>query len=600
MRKYLLLPVITVALLSALVSVSARADQYAYVRNISGNAYVQGDDQNGQPQPLSMNMPIMQDDSIWTDNSGRMAVMLQDGNYVWVDYSTRLEVDQLPEEAPDAGVSLRLKLWKGTVLLDLRNWRPSMASYVVSTPSSSLSPSEGGLYLVEVESVDRSRLICLGGSCMVSSAGSSVELRARQMTYADYGYPPLAPMAESLSYSSILNYRDANRPKYDGGVSEHYLPTSLSAYSADFDNYGRWVSTDEYGYIWCPSGIAPNWNPYEFGRWWWGPWGMTWIPAEAWGWVPFHYGRWTFIVGLGWGWIPMPAFAPAWVSFYWGAGGWFGWCPLGYYGLPYWRHCGWYSVPVGYIYHHGLGGYLNHHRRAPPPHPIYPRARGGSAHLRKNGPPRHGGTGMHVSPINLPPGRVRAYRDGRVGLRDLGAHLEDPVHVRVGRNFPSVDPSRGRSWRNEPGRIGSRERPSGGVSPRSRPGSGGTRVEPRRLPPVRDRSGGDSGNRMRPGGSHPAPGSGGRYNRRPPRQERPPVTWSPKSGARQAPRQWDKGTRSPGRVERARPSIPKVAPRTPRVRSRPKVSERPRYIPSRPSTGVTPRRSGGGGGRKHR
>ena len=603
MRKSPFFLITGLALLSVLPSAAAQADQYAVVRNITGNAHVQGDDQGGQPQALTLNMPIMEDDRIWTGNSGQMGVMLQDGNYVWVGYNTRMEVDQLPGEDPRAGVPLRLKLWKGAVLLDLRNWSPGMASYVLSTPSASVNPARGGLYLVEVESVDRSRITCMGGSCTVSSAGSSVELGGRQMTYADYGYPPLTPMTESISYSSLLNYRKANTARSSDGVSERHLPSSLSAFSADFDNYGRWVSTDNYGYIWCPSGVSPDWNPYMDGRWWWGPWGMTWIPAEAWGWVPFHYGRWTFVAGLGWGWVPMPGFAPAWVSFYWGDGGWLGWCPLGYYGLPYWRHCGWYSVPVGYVYRRHLGGYIVHHRTSPPPRPIYPRARGNPSHLRKNGPPGRGGTGMHVSPVNLPPNRVRGYRNGRLGLRDLRAHLRDPVSVRSGRNFPSVRPSRGRGRWTQPSRRDGRERPAGGrggaaAIPRSRPGAGSGRVEPRRLPPVREGFGGDPGGRAHPGDSYSPPArSRSRYGRRPPQRERPPVTREPGPKVTRAPGSRPGYRRTPPLVERRRATPP----------ARPRVSERPRYIPSRPSTGMRPsrpsrgggtRRSGGGG--RHR
>lgn len=607
MRTRMFVLTVVLALLSALPAVGARADQYAVVRTISGNAYVQGDDQSGQPQALTINMPVLQDDSIWTDNSGQMAIMLQDGNYIWVDYDTRMEIDQLPEEDPQAGLALRLKLWKGTVLIDVRSWSPEMASYVVSTPSASLNPTSGGLFLVEVESVDRSRITCMDGSCMVSSAGSSVELGNRQMTYADYGYPPLTPMAESVSYSSILRYREANAPRHSGRVSDRYLPASLLPYATDFDDYGRWVSTDDYGYIWCPDNVAPGWNPYMNGRWWWGPWGMTWIPAEAWGWAPFHYGRWTFVAGLGWGWIPMPAFAPAWVSFYWGDGGWFGWCPLGYYGLPYWHHCGWYSVPVGYVYNHRLGGYLVHHRTAPPPRPIYPRAQGNPAHLRKNGPPGRGGTAVHVSPVNLPPGRVRAYRSGRVGLRDLRVHLEDPISIRTDRGFPSVRPSSGRDRGTDPSRTGGRVMPVGGRSgtsstPRSRPGEGGARIEPRRLPPVRDGSGDSSGGRVRPGRtqSPPTTTGGGTYDRLPPVRERPPVTRQPRPRVTETPRNSPDYRRTPPQVERRRSTPPSNArPSSPRVQRRPRITERPRYIPSRPSTGMSPsRRSGGGGGAK--
>src|SRR4029079_2232946 len=32
--------------------------------------------------------------------------------------------------------------------------------------------------------------------------------------------------------------------------------------------------------------------------------GYTWIAADNWGWLPYHYGRWSRTPDLGWFWVP--------------------------------------------------------------------------------------------------------------------------------------------------------------------------------------------------------------------------------------------------------------------------------------------------------
>jgi len=62
--------------------------------------------------------------------------------------------------------------------------------------------------------------------------------------------------------------------------------------------------------------------------------GYTWISAEPWGWLPFHYGYWNFAPDMGWFWMPgsFAAWSPALVNWYSGPG-WLGWSPVGAMGI---------------------------------------------------------------------------------------------------------------------------------------------------------------------------------------------------------------------------------------------------------------------------
>lgn len=75
---------------------------------------------------------------------------------------------------------------------------------------------------------------------------------------------------------------------------------------ADLARHGTWQQHPQFGWVWTPLGMAPNWAPYRQGQWvWQQPWGWTWVDAAPWGFAPYHYGRW-FPWGNRWFWAPGP------------------------------------------------------------------------------------------------------------------------------------------------------------------------------------------------------------------------------------------------------------------------------------------------------
>ena len=45
--------------------------------------------------------------------------------------------------------------------------------------------------------------------------------------------------------------------------------------------------------------MATDWRPYWHGRWASTPAGLTWVSAEPWGWVPYHYSTWDYVPSYG-------------------------------------------------------------------------------------------------------------------------------------------------------------------------------------------------------------------------------------------------------------------------------------------------------------
>ncbi|MEM7009501.1 MAG: DUF6600 domain-containing protein, partial [Thermodesulfobacteriota bacterium] len=91
--------------------------------------------------------------------------------------------------------------------------------------------------------------------------------------------------------------------------------------------YGEWGPHPDFGYIWQPYNVGPEWKPYSDGRWQWSDQGWLWISYEPWGWATYHYGRWVFDDYAGWVWIPGTTWAPAWVSWH-ESPDYIGWAPL--------------------------------------------------------------------------------------------------------------------------------------------------------------------------------------------------------------------------------------------------------------------------------
>lgn len=152
----------------------------------------------------------------------------------------------------------------------------------------------------------------------------------------------------------------------------------VSVFYDSLSPYGDWVYTDEYGYVWKPVGIAPDWRPYTYGHWvWTEEYGWYWSSYYEWGWAPFHYGRWVAYPAYGWVWLPGTVWAPAWVTWRY-SDVYIGWYPLWpefvvVTGL-------WVTYPV-HVHHHHWVFVDAHHFGTPGQHRTYvPADRAGQAY----------------------------------------------------------------------------------------------------------------------------------------------------------------------------------------------------------------------------
>jgi hypothetical protein len=103
-------------------------------------------------------------------------------------------------------------------------------------------------------------------------------------------------------------------------------PSAVRLFFDVLSPYGTWVDDARLGLVWTPSqdSVGQGFVPYAtHGRWTHRAVEVSpassvdeyvWVSDQPWGWVTFHYGRWTYAGDRGWAWIPGRRYSGAWVD----------------------------------------------------------------------------------------------------------------------------------------------------------------------------------------------------------------------------------------------------------------------------------------------
>jgi hypothetical protein len=311
---------------------------------IEGDVQVMTED-TGEWVPASINMPLVDSDRIWVPEGGRTELQLREGSFLRLDENSALDILTVEED------SFQFYLAEGRSYTNYRGLKGNL--FQIDTPVSSIRAYDGSNFKIDVTRDGYTDISVYRGSVYAENRDGRTRVDAgktlsfREGTYAELS--PLPPPDEWERWNKERDRRFVERRPLSG-----YLPNELQAYSGDFEENGRWISTRDYGYVWTPTvTVSVGWAPYKIGRWVWIRGDYVWISYETWGWVPYHYGRWAFISSIGWCWVPPPRGAV-----YWGPGyvGWVytptyvSWVPLApkeiYYGYGYY---GPYSVNITQI-----------------------------------------------------------------------------------------------------------------------------------------------------------------------------------------------------------------------------------------------------------
>jgi hypothetical protein len=267
-----------------------------------------------------VNTALAPGDSIYAGDGANLELQIGPRAFVRAGANTEIGLESLE---PDY---MQFRVTGGHAAFDFQRLRKGQV-VEVDTPNAAYTIDRAGYYRVDVDQKTSGFSVRRGGAATVISAGDqSTDLRENQQVVLEgtetaqvaLNAAPEPDQWDRWNYDRTSQYGEAPR-------SAQYVPAGIAGVD-DLDRYGDWRETPQYGRVWAPRDVSPEWAPYTTGRWVYDPYyEWTWVDQAPWGWAPYHYGRWVNAGGY-WGWAPgpvvvAPVYAPALVAFLGAPGG---------------------------------------------------------------------------------------------------------------------------------------------------------------------------------------------------------------------------------------------------------------------------------------
>ncbi len=265
---------------------------------------------NKEWEEAAPNVPLLEGDRLATGDNSYLEIQFNNRNYLRVDEYSLLQIVTLRNE----GIALSLP--EGTVSLRLSDFKREKEYFEIDAPNTTIAARKEGLYRIDAPrdgSYEREVLVTVtgGGEARVytESSGFSIRNGRQARIFLEGNYAGEFELTAARLFSDDFDRWIAEREEKLSRRRYDYAYYDPQIYGADeLYDYGEWVYTDAYGYVWRPhrNVIASyrDWSPYRYGHWRYLPrYGWTWIADEPWGWATSHYGRWVYINGY-WNWCP--------------------------------------------------------------------------------------------------------------------------------------------------------------------------------------------------------------------------------------------------------------------------------------------------------
>ncbi len=259
----------------------------------------------------TQNLPIVEGDEISTDANARLEIQFNRDNYLRLSENAYLKITTLRDE----GIAVSLP--EGVLSLRVLNFDKDRESFEIDAPRTTVVVQQAGMYRVDAGDKKDSQIrvsVTDGGLARIYSENSGFSLRSGRSAQIqiDGNYAGEWETSDASKYADEFDTwalrRDAVIAKrlQNAGYDKYY---DRDVYGAeDLSEYGEWIHTLKYGYVWKPYRSATSsyadWSPYRYGNWRWiPPYGWTWVNDEPWGYATYHHGRWVYIDN-DWAWTP--------------------------------------------------------------------------------------------------------------------------------------------------------------------------------------------------------------------------------------------------------------------------------------------------------
>ncbi|MGH9766203.1 MAG: DUF6600 domain-containing protein, partial [Blastocatellia bacterium] len=354
--------------LCSLALADGRIFRVARISLIEGEvSYQRANDSTKDWFDATLNLPLDESDQLYSGPDGRAEIQLSGRNIVRIDRDTNLRFTQFNSGTVQFALPVGAAYFR-IDSLDKRQFDVVDANdpgvndpvyFEVDTPTVAVTFVKQGIYRINVRDDGATEVIVRQGQAevynqeigtVVVKKGRRIIVEGRDDTYQ------VRKLEDKDNWDRWNDRRDDDLfSRADSYRSARYVPVSIPGVY-DLDNYGEWIETPDYGWVWYPRRVASGWAPYRDGYWRWYPtYGWTWISYEPWGWAPYHYGRWAYYrnrwcwapfgLGFDWGWRPhlvaffgwggrySRGYRDGYYDGYWdgfsnGRYGYLGWCPL--------------------------------------------------------------------------------------------------------------------------------------------------------------------------------------------------------------------------------------------------------------------------------
>ena len=252
--------------------------------------------------PAAMNMPVEEGEAIWVPEGDRAAILVRDGTVVRLDEYSSLEIPVAERD------SVQLYLPLGHAYINFSGREGSFLQ--IDTPVATTRVYDRARFRINVDDRGFTEISVFSGEVYIEAGGGETRVvDGNILTVREGGNAELALLGPADDWE---RWNEGMDRRYERRYSTRYLPAELEPYAYEFDEYGEWVSTREYGYVWTPRAVGADWAPYRQGRWTWIAGDYVWVSYDSWGWTPYHYGRWAYVRSFGWCWVPPERHAVYW------------------------------------------------------------------------------------------------------------------------------------------------------------------------------------------------------------------------------------------------------------------------------------------------
>ena len=273
-----------------------QAYSVARLRVFKGTVWVRTPD-SGEWEEFSTNSPIPERGRVSVPEGSEAELQFHGGQGVLLTAGSEIDVRQL------AGERSTFRLRAGEIRFDLPETDFAPVAVVIPGGGKVAFPVPGRYFLTARDDGDAQLVVRTGRGTVTTDRGEFTVNAGDE-----------AMIGAEVRIGRFSGGALAEEPPVE--LSDAESSAGVPPYAAEeLRDYGEWVDTPDYGYVWRPR-VAVGWTPYYYGRWdWVSPFGWTWVSFEPWGWWPYHYGYWYSDASFGWVWCPYRSFVSVGFTF---------------------------------------------------------------------------------------------------------------------------------------------------------------------------------------------------------------------------------------------------------------------------------------------